>query len=264
MDDVAEEEPGQPGGVGHASSDPSESSARASISAGRDRTVAIHQPNYLPWLGYFQKIHRSDVFVLLDDAEYSSDSWINRNKIKTPDGWTWLTVPVHGSDEPIADVEIADDRWADKHRKSLQASYGGAAHYDEFADFFAETYARSWESLCELNVHLIRELSERIGLECEFVRASTSSVDATKSERIVRLCDEVDADRYFSGKGARSYNDHDRFEAADIALEYQSIEHPRYEQRFDDFVPNLSIVDALMNVGAEGTYDLLRSVTADE
>ncbi|TYL40084.1 hypothetical protein CV102_00440 [Natronococcus pandeyae] len=264
MDDVVEEEPSQPGDVGHAPSESLESNARSPVSAGRDRTVAIHQPNYLPWFGYFQKIHRSDVFVLLDDVEYSSDSWINRNKIKTPDGWTWLTVPVHGSNESIADVEIAGDRWADKHRKSLQASYGGAAHYDEFAEFFAETYARSWESLCELNVHLIQELSERIGLECEFVRASTLDVDATKSERIVRLCEAVDADRYFSGEGARSYNDHDRFEAADIALEYQSIEHPRYEQRFDDFVPNLSIVDVLMNVGAEGTYDRFRSVSADE
>lgn len=263
MDELAEREPGGAGSVGHASEtvDPT---ARTPISAGSERTVAIHQPNYLPWFGYFQKIHRSDVFVFLDDAEYSSNSWINRNKIKTTHGWTWLTVPVHGSDEPIADVEIADDRWRDKHRKSLRASYGGAAHYDEFADFFEETYARSWDSLCELNVHLVRELADRIGLECEFVRASDLEIDAANSERIVRICDELEADRYFSGEGARSYNDHDRFEAAGIDLEYQSVEHPQYEQRFDDFVPNLSVVDVLMNVGADGTHDLLRSVTVDE
>jgi hypothetical protein len=262
MDDVTE----QAGSVGGARG--GDSSARQPTAADRelptDRTVAIHQPNYLPWLGYFQKIHRSDVFVLLDDVEFSSNSWINRNKIKTPDGWTWLTIPVHGSNEPIADVEFANDNWGNKHRKSLQASYGGAAYYDEFADFFEETYARSWDSLCELNVHLIRELADRIGLDCEFVRASTIDVDATKSERIVRLCGELEADRYFSGEGARSYNDHDQFEAADIAVEYQSFEHPRYEQRFDEFVPGLSIVDPLMNVGADGTYDLLRSVTGDE
>ncbi|MFC4438204.1 MULTISPECIES: WbqC family protein [Natrialbaceae] len=224
-----------------------------------DRTVAIHQPNYLPWLGYFHKLHRSDVFVVLDDVEYTSNSWINRNKIKTPDGWTWLTVPVRSSDESIAAVEIADDEWRDTHRKSLQQNYGKAAYFDETIEFFERTYARSWDSLCELNVHLVQELADRIGLECTFVRASTLDVDATNSERIVRLCEESGADRYLSGDGARSYNDRSKFEAADVSLEYQSFDHPQYEQRFDGFVPNLSIVDALMNVGPDGTFDLLRS-----
>jgi hypothetical protein len=228
------------------------------------RTVAIHQPNYLPWLGYFEKIARSDVFVFLDDVEYSSSSWINRNKLKTPDGWTWLTVPVRGSSGPIAAAEIADDSWREGHEKSLQMNYGGAAHFEEFADVFEETYARSWESLCELNVHLIRELADRLGLDCEFVRSSALDVDATKGERIVRLCETLEADRYLSGEGARSYNDPARFERAGVDLAYQSFDCPRYEQRFDGFVPNLSAVDAMLNVGSEGTRELLRSGTADE
>lgn len=239
------------------SSAASESGTTGSAADEGGRTVAIHQPNYLPWLGYFEKIKRSDVFVLLDDVEYSSDSWINRNKIKTPHGWTWLTVPVRGSSRPIADVEIVDDGWRETHRKSLQASYGGAAHYEEFGAFFAATYARSWESLCELNVHLIRQLADRLELDCEFVRASTLEVEATGSERIVRLCEELGADRYYSGEGARSYNDPALFEDAGIALEYQSFDPPRYEQRFGEFLPNLSIVDPLLNVGVEGTRDLL-------
>ncbi|NUC72779.1 WbqC family protein [Haloterrigena sp. SYSU A558-1] len=229
-----------------------------------DLTVAIHQPNYLPWLGYFHKIHRSDVFVFLDTVEYTSNSWINRNKIKTPDGWTWLTVPVRGSSGPIADAEIADDGWRNSHEKSLQQNYGKAAYFDDVIDLFEQTYAQSWESLCELNIHLVRSLADRLGLECRFVRSSDLDVDATRSERIVGLCDELGADRYFSGTGARSYNDRTQFEAAGIALEYQSIDHPQYEQRFGDFVPNLSIVDALMNLGADGTYDLLHSITDHE
>lgn len=245
------------------SSAASESGATGSAADEGGRTVAIHQPNYLPWLGYFEKIKRSDVFVLLDDAEYSSGSWINRNKIKTPHGWTWLTVPVRGTSGPIADVEIVDEGWRETHRKSLQASYGGAAHYEEFGAFFAATYARSWESLCELNVHLVRQLADRLALDCEFVRASTLEVDATGSERIVRLCEELGADRYYSGEGARSYNDRARFEAADIALEYQSFDPPRYEQRFGEFLPKLSIVDPLLNVGVEGTRDLLETVSGD-
>ncbi|QLK25956.1 WbqC family protein [Natrinema zhouii] len=231
------------------------------IAQADERTIAIHQPNYLPWIGYFHKIRRSDVFVFLDDVEYTSQSWINRNKIKTPDGWTWLTVPVRGSDGPIKAVDVAGDAWRDTHRKSLQQNYGKAACFDEFADLFEETYAQSWDSLCELNVHLTRAIADRIGLECQFVRSSELDVTATNAERIVRLCDELDADRYLSGEGARSYLDRARFEARDISLEYQSVSQPRYEQRFDGFVPELSIVDALMNVGSDGTNDLLDSMT---
>lgn len=224
-------------------------------------TVAIHQPNYLPWLSYFRKIHCSDVFVFLDDVEYTSHSWINRNKIKTPDGWTWLTVPVRGSGGPIRSMEIADDTWRDAHQKSLQQNYGKAVYFDEFAALFEDTYARPWNSLCELNIHLVRKLADRIGLECRFVRSSELDVNATKAERIVRLCDELDADRYLSGTGARSYLDRSQFKVRDITLEYESTDHPRYEQRFGEFVPKLSIVDALMNVGSDGTNDLLRTVT---
>ncbi|WP_254532820.1 WbqC family protein [Natrinema gelatinilyticum] len=229
-----------------------------------DLTVAIHQPNYLPWIGYFQKIYRCDVFVFLDTVEYTSNSWINRNKIKTPDGWTWLTVPVHGSNGSIADMVIANDSWRNSHEKSLQQNYGKAENFDEINDLFAQAYAKSWESLCELNINLVRKLADRLGLECRFVRSSELDVDASSSERIVRLCTELGADRYFSGTGARSYNDHTQFETADITLEYQSIEHPQYEQRFGDFVSKLSIVDVLMNVGVDGTSDLLHSVTNHE
>lgn len=240
----------------HAERNGGADSVAAAASDGR--TVAVHQPNYLPWLGYFQKIAASDVFVFLDDVEYTSNSWINRNKIKTPDGWTWLTVPVHGSSELITDVEIADDRWRDTHQKSLQASYGGTDHYNAVVDIFDETYARSWESLCELNIHLVRSIADRLGLECRFVRSSSMDVDAAKTERIVRLCSALDADRYRSGTGARSYLEPAAFEAAGIDLSFQSVEYPRYEQRFDEFVPNLSVVDPLFNLGPERTTDLLR------
>ncbi|MXV64242.1 hypothetical protein GS429_19665 [Natronorubrum sp. JWXQ-INN-674] len=229
-----------------------------------DVTVAAHQPNYLPWLGYFHKIRASDVFVFLDDVEYTSGSWINRNRIKTPDGWTWLTVPVRGgSSGPIADVTIADEDWCETHRKSLQQNYGNAARFDTVADLFEETYARTRDSLCELNVHLVREIANRLDLECRFVRSSSLGIDATKADRIVDICSELDAGRYFSGTGARSYLDQSRFEANEVALTYQSFDYPDYEQRFDGFIPELSVVDALMNVGLDGTNELLQRMDAD-
>lgn len=234
------------------------------VAGTEDRVVAIHQPNYLPWIGYFGKIARSDVFVFLDDVEYSDRSWINRNRIKTPDGWTWLTVPVRGSSGAIEDVQIAGDDWRDHHRKSLQQNYGKATAFDEVRELFEATYDRSWESLASLNVHLIRSIADRIGLECTYVRSSEIGVDATKTERIVRLCEGLGADRYLSGTGARSYLARERFDRSSITLEYQSFTHPEYEQRFGEFIPKLSIVDVLANVGPQETAEIVHSLGDDE
>lgn len=222
------------------------------------RTVAIHQPNYIPWLGYFEKIHRSDVFVFLDDVEFTSGSWINRNKIKTPDGWTWLTIPVTASTAPIRETEIATHTdWAEEHWKSLNYNYGGAEYFDEWDDFFRETYDQEWTSLEELNRHLLRAICDRVGIEYEFVTSSSFPVDGTETKRLIDICEAVDADRYYSGQGAKGYTDEQLFDAAGIDLEYQSFEHPTYPQRFGEFVPNLSIVDLLMNVGADRTNEIL-------
>ncbi|MCU4926568.1 WbqC family protein [Halobacteria archaeon AArc-dxtr1] len=233
----------------------------AAVSDTETVTVAAHQPNYLPWLGYLHKLHRCDVFVLLDDVEYTSGSWINRNRIKTPDGWTWLTVPVRDTGGPIADVTIADDTgWRADHRKSFQQNYGKAAAFEEFEERFADVYEREWESLYALNTELLRRLVDRLGIDCTFVRSSDIGVDATDCKRIVELCRAVGADRYLSGTGARSYLEQDRFDEAGIDLAYQSLDHPEYEQRFDDFVPELSAVDAVLNLGADRTMELVESL----
>ncbi|ELY48912.1 WbqC family protein [Natronolimnohabitans innermongolicus] len=221
--------------------------------------VAVHQPNYLPWLGYFEKILRSDVFVFLDDVEYSANSFTNRNRIKTPDGWTWLTVPVSGSSDEIRDVQIAtDQRWRKNHLKNLTYNYANAPYHDAFEELFERTYDEQWHSIAELNIHLICELAARLELECTFVRSSEMGIESTKTDRVVDICTELGADRYLSGAGARSYLTPSTFEAAEVALEYQSYTTPRYEQCFDEFVRDLSIVDALFNVGADGTVELLR------
>lgn len=222
------------------------------------RTAAIHQPNYIPWVGYFEKIHRSDVFVFLDDVEFTSGSWINRNKIKTPDGWTWLTVPVTRTTASIQEMEIATHTdWSEEHWKSLKHNYGGAEYFDEWANLFRETYDREWTSLEGLNRHLLRAICDRIGIEYEFVNSSSLPVEGTETERLVDICEAVDADHYYSGQGAKGYTEEQLFDAAGIDLEYQSFEHPTYPQRFGEFVPSLSIVDMLMNVGAETTGSIL-------
>jgi len=225
------------------------------------RVVAVHQPNYFPWIGYFHKIHESDAFVWLDDVQYTSGSWINRNRLKTPDGWAWLTVPVENSDDPISQIRIAtQENWRSEHWKTISHNYGAANHYDDWKQFLRETFDQEWDCLAPLNRHLVDEVCERLRLETSFVSAASLGIDAVGSQRIAALCDELDADVYLCGMGADEYMDEADFENVGVRVEYQSFEHPRYEQRFDGFIPNLSFFDAILNIGAEGARDMLMAL----
>lgn len=226
-----------------------------------ERIAAIHQPNYLPWIGYFHKIYRSDVFVFLDDVEYSSGSWINRNKIKTPDDWSWLTVPVRDTSVPISQVRIAqEDGWNTEHWKTLTHNYGGADHFEEWKSFFQSTYDRDWERLYPLNRHLIEGICDRLGVEYEFVEASAYDINAHAAERLAVLCDAVDADTYLCGMGAEDYMNETVFTNLGISIQYQNFDHPTYEQRFGEFIPKLSFVDVLLNVGTVAAKEMLTSL----
>lgn len=223
-----------------------------------EQIVAAHQPNYLPWIGYFHKIHNSDAFLLLDDVEYTSGSWINRNRVKTPNGWTWVTVPVQSSTGPIYDVRIAtQEDWREEHLKTFSHNYGGTEYFDDWRQFLDETYNREWERLDKLDRHIIDGICDRVGLETDFVRSSTFDIAAVGSERIAALCEALDADVYLCGMGADEYMDESDFEAVGVHVEYQSFEHPKYCQRFDGFIPKLSFIDMVLNVGADRSREIL-------
>jgi hypothetical protein len=221
------------------------------------KRVAIHQPNYLPWVGYFHKIHVSDTFVFFDDVEYSSRSWINRNKIKTPDGWTWLTVPVRVSSvDRINEVEIDDNQpWQEEHRKSIQRNYGKADYFDEFKEVLFSAYEDDWRYLHELNIHLIKTVSEELGFECDFVRCSELDVEGSSTRLLINVCEELGADEYFSGEGGKDYMEENMFDERGVELTYQNIDHPEYPQRFDGFESHMSFVDMVFNIGTEEAYD---------
>jgi hypothetical protein len=218
--------------------------------------VAIHQPEHLPWLGFFEKMLRADVFVLLDDVQFSKGDFQNRNRVKGRGGAQWLTVPVaHRFGRRINEVEVAGDAWRSKHWKTLRSCYSRAARFDEFAGGFEELYARPWSKLSELNVEAIRLLARAFGLEKEFVFSSTLGATGQKSELVLNICKAVGASRYYSGRAGASYLDADAFRRAGIEIVAQEFEHPVYEQLFmkeQGFVPNLSAVDLLFNRGAEG------------
>ena len=226
-------------------------------------TASIHQPQYLPYLGFFHKLAHSDVHVLLDNVQLHRRGLQHRNKIKTSTGWQWLTVPVSsGSREVLEEVRISTtEPWQDKHAKALTFNYSRAAHFDGLGEELVGIVRRPWERLCVLNEELIRWVMGVTGITTELVRASDLGVDGTRTDLLVELCRAVGADRYLSGSGGRRYMEVDRFDAAGVAVEWQEFSHPSYEQVFPaaGFIPDLSIVDALFCAGPQSVLDWSRS-----
>jgi hypothetical protein len=217
--------------------------------------LAMHQPNYLPWLGYFEKMHRADVFVLLDAVQYPRGrSVANRNRIRAGDGELLLTVPVHvpGGREGKAsytEVELGDERWRKKHLRSLEQAYGRAPYFSSCFPPLAAIITGS-ESFCELTVALVRFVARALGIGTPTPRLSELGLaPGAKNELTIALCRHFGAGVYLSGTGARSYNDEPGLAAAGIELRYLDFEHPAYRQQGTGFVPKLSAIDALFNCG---------------
>lgn len=216
--------------------------------------VVILQPSYLPWLGYFDQLHKSDIFVVYDDVQYDKHGWRNRNRIKTATGPKWLTVSVliHGMGRPTnREVRIKPgDPWRRKHLQALKTCYGKARAFPEVYPPVEAWLAREWESLCELNVSGLQLFADLLGLKRDIRLCSTLGIHGEQTDRLVRICQALGADRYLTGDAAASYLDAQAFAAAGIQVEYQQYRHPTYTQLYGEFVSHLSIVDLLMNHGS--------------
>jgi len=216
---------------------------------------SVHQPSYLPWLGFFDKIQKSDSFVFLDCVQYKHREFQNRNKIRTKDGELWLTVPMrHEQGEKICDVRIDNNRdWAAGHAKSLRACYGKAPYFDLHFPFFENVYSKRWERLIDLNVFIISYLLKVLKIERQVYFESKLDAGGEKTQRIINIGKKLNCDTYLSGSGGKDYLEEDRFPQAGIKLVYQDFVHPVYRQQYaktkEDFVPNLSVVDLLFNEG---------------
>jgi len=225
------------------------------------RTVVILQPSYLPWLGYFEQLHRSDVFVVYDDVQYDKESWRNRNRIRTPRGAEYLTVPVltSGRNWPLnRDVEIDQTAaWTRKHLGSLRQNYAKAPYFTAHIDRFERLYARKWKFLLDLNLACLETLTCALGLRREIRLASDLEIPGKSTERLVAICQSLGATHYYNGAAGASYIDAALFEKAGITLEYQDYRHPVYSQLFEGFVPYLSVVDLLFNCGPRSLPILL-------
>jgi len=217
--------------------------------------LAMHQPNYLPWLGYFDKLRRSDVFVLLDSVQYPRGASVaNRNRIRSGAGELLLTVPVRvpkgrEGKAPYTEVELADERWRAKHLRSIEQAYRRAPCFEAFFPEFA-AIVEGAQTFCGLTVALVRWLARSLGIETETPLLSELGLpEAQKNDLIVALCRRFGADVYLSGRGAASYNDPADLAAAGVELRYQEFEHPVYPQQGEGFVSHLSALDYLLNCG---------------
>jgi hypothetical protein len=217
--------------------------------------VAILQSNYLPWKGYFDLIHDVDLFVFYDDVQYTKNDWRNRNKIKTPNGPMWLTIPTGTAlDRLVCDVRLNDAHWAQKHWKSLQQFYSAAPYFKRYQAFFEQVYLGTrWDNLSELNQYLIKAIArDHLGIRTRFADSRAYPTPGRKLDRLIELLAQLDAKTYVSGPAAKSYIDAERFEQAGIELVYKSYEgYPQYAQRYPPFEHSVSIVDLLFNTGPE-------------
>lgn len=222
----------------------------------------VHQPNYLPYLGFFEKASRSDIFIIYDTTQFKKNDWQNRNRICTPEGWQWITIAInHSFGQKILEVKIDNVKKPLKNNwNKLQTIYGKAPYFKDYSELFQKIYNGSYEYVSELNCDLIFTVSSILGLKTKFIKSSELSPIETKStQALIDLCKQVSADTYISGKEGRNYLELDLFKEAGIKLEFQEYKHPEYKQFNNDvFQPYMSVIDLIFNCG-EKSLEILKS-----
>jgi len=228
-------------------------------------TIAISQPTYLPWLGYFDLIDQSDTFVLLDSVQFEKQSWQQRNRIKTPSGLLWLTVPVvfRGRlEQRIHEVEIRDAGFWQKHVRAIELSYRRTPYFNRYFPQVAEILQSCGPGclLADLNLRLIRWFCGILGIRTPLLRSSSMNEKGCRSEFLVNVCRCLRADVYLSPLGSANYllEDIQRFSDAGIKVVFQHYQHPEYRQLFPPFYPYASALDLILNEG-ENSMAILRS-----
>jgi hypothetical protein len=226
------------------------------------KKVAILQSCYIPWKGFFDLVRRVDEFILYDDAQYTRRDWRNRNRIKTPNGPLWLTVPVDAKGkylDAIKDMRVSDPGWNERHWRSIQASYSRAPHFAEYKTPLQELFLGcTTEKLSEINFRFISRFCEMLSIPTPLTWSMDYTVSGRRTERLVALCREAGATEYLSGPAARAYMDESLFEAAGITLTYMSYQgYPEYEQLHPPFDHHVSIIDLLVHVGPEALAYML-------
>ena len=222
-------------------------------------TLSIMQPAYLPWLGYFHRIAISDLHIVLDHVAIDRSSrtkFANRNKVRTREGWTWLTIPLltHGRSDQLGIDRLEIDNtshWQRKHWSTIQHNYGRARYFAEHQRFMQDLYKRPWQMLIDVQREVTGYLLDAFAITTPLMFSSQMGITSTKEELILDLCREVGATGYISGPFGRDYLTAEEFDRAAIELHFHDYQHPEYNQAFEGFEPYMSAVDLLFNHGAE-------------
>ncbi|MBL7044480.1 MAG: WbqC family protein [Pirellulaceae bacterium] len=216
--------------------------------------VGIIQPSYIPWKGYFDLVDAVDLFVFLDDVQYTRRDWRNRNRINSHSGPQWLTVPVffsrHDEKTKIQDVRIDNSSaWRKKHIASITQSYRKAPYFNTFSDQLFEIIAGDSSCISDLDIALTHHLMDALGISTRTIVASELNVGQSRDEHLIEILLATGASSYLSGPSAKSYIRNELFAEHGITLEYMSYRYPEYPQRSNSFEHNVSVIDLLFNCG---------------
>ena len=219
--------------------------------------AVILQPSYIPWRGFFDQVRKADLFVFYDDVQYDKRGWRNRNRIKTPSGPLWLTIPVLAKGAqtehiPIHEIRVCwDEPWNKAHWKSIQMAYAKAPYFKQYAAPLEEIYATQPEYLADFTIELTIFLARALGIQhtCFLRSSQIPEVEGAKTARLISVLQKVGATHYISGPSAQDYIEDDQFAAAGISLEYMRYDYPEYPQLYPPFDPQVSILDLLFMQG---------------
>lgn len=225
------------------------------------RSVVIHQPDFLPWLGFFDRLRRADMYIVLDHVQFIRRGWTHRDMIKTTAGAAWLTLNIQKAPQntPIRDIQLAPGKdWRQDNLNLIRESYRKAPHFMEVFSRLEGLYTPSIENMAEMNLASLDLLEDMLDVKTPRLISSKMSPQGSSTAMLVDLLQKAGATQYISGQGARAYLDENLFAKAGIELVWQTFRHPLYPQLHGEFVPMLSSVDALFNCGLEGSRALLK------
>ncbi len=223
--------------------------------------ITIHQPNYMPWSGFFHKWLLADSFVILDTVQYHKNEWQNRNQLKTTQGKQWVTVPVtYRFPQLIQEVGIAPGPWAKKQIASIEQAYSKAPYFEAYWPSIKSVLQTPYTLLADLNVALIQAMGKHLGCTSSLLRASDLPIiQQDPTQRLIEICAYLDGDTYLSGAEGRHYLQAEAFKKAGLSLMFQEVTPPTYPQLHGEFVPYLSALDVLFNIG-EGAHAIIRNM----
>lgn len=228
--------------------------------------VGIHQPDYIPWLGLFYKMYLSDVFIHLDDVQYSNTAAHNFNVVKTAQGELRLKFPVeyhHG--DLITDVRPKYElNWREKHLRTLEMNYSKAKYFKDTFPELKDVFMVDYPNVAELNIAINEYIAHRFGISPKFIKSSDFSLDTKREEKVIDLCVAVGGTRYISGNGARVYQDPAHFAERDVELTYLDYKPIEYPQVWKDFLPCMSVLDYIFNCGYDWDYVLRKVAELNE